>query len=233
MGKKLREDRELKLLEEEISRILEGDGGGMMNQETKENLITIEGRRNTLLLEREDIWRLKSRAIWLECGDDNTKSFHDYARGRKASNSFWSFMDEHGATQSSFDEKDKIGVAHFENLFKASPQASIVEFIRVAQLVPKFVEEEYNLSLMEEVEEELKVARHSFQKDKSPGPDGWTIEFSIDLYDLLGADILKVVEDSRLSRRILACFNSTFISLNPKVDNPKTLHDFRPISLCN
>ena len=40
---------------------------------------------------------------------------------------------------------------------------------------------------MEEVsEEELKVALRSFQKDKSPGPDGWTIEFFIDLYDLLG-----------------------------------------------
>ena len=27
-------------------------------------------------------------------------------------------------------------------------------------------------------------------------------------------------------------FNSTFIALIPKVDNPKSLHDFRPISLC-
>ena len=49
------------------------------------------------------------------------------------------------------------------------------------------MEEEENLALMEELtEEELKVALHSFQKDKSPGPDGWTIEFFIDLFDLLG-----------------------------------------------
>ena len=26
-----------------------------------------------MLLEREDMWRFKSRATWLECGDDNTK----------------------------------------------------------------------------------------------------------------------------------------------------------------
>ena len=40
----------------------------------------------------------------------------------------------------------------------------------------RFVEEEDNHSLMEEVtEEELKEALHSFQKDKSPGPDEWTI----------------------------------------------------------
>ena len=60
-GEKLQEDRVLKLLDEEILRILEGDGGELLNQETKENLIRLEGRRNTLLLEREENWRLKSR----------------------------------------------------------------------------------------------------------------------------------------------------------------------------
>ena len=49
----------------------------------------------------------------------------------------------------------------------------------------------------------------------------------------MGDDILKVVEDSCLSGRISTCFNSTFIALIPKVDNPKSLNDFRPISLCN
>ena len=106
--------------------------------------------------------------------------------------------------------------------------------MRIAQVFPRFVGEEDNLSLMEEVtEEELKMALQSFQKDKSPGPDSWTIEFFIKLYELLGDDILKVVDHSRLSGRIPTCFNSTFIALIPKVDTPKNLHDFRPISLCN
>jgi hypothetical protein len=54
-------------------------------------------------------------------------------------------------------------------LFKAEERASIVEVVRLAQLFPRFVEEEDNRSLMEEVsEEELKEALHSFQKDKIP-----------------------------------------------------------------
>ena len=106
--------------------------------------------------------------------------------------------------------------------------------MRITQVFPRFVGEEENLSLMEEVtKEELKLALQSFQKDKSPGPDGWTIEFFIELYELLGDDILKVVENTRLSGRIPAYFNSTFIALIPKVDNPKTLHDLKLISLCN
>jgi hypothetical protein len=52
--------------------------------------------------------------------------------------------------------------------------------------------------MFEEVfEEELKTILHSFQKDKILGPDGWTMEFFIGLYEVIGLDILAVVEESR------------------------------------
>ena len=149
-------------------------------------------------------------------------------------NTIWYLEDDRGRRREYFEELAETEVEHFQNLFKAPAGANIAEIMSIAQAFPRFVGEEENLSLMEEVsKEELKVALQSFQKDKSPGPDGWTIEFFIDLYDVLGADLLKVVEDTRLFGRISACFNSTFIALIPKVDNPKSLHDFRPISLCN
>ena len=101
-------------------------------------------------------------------------------------------------------------------------------------MLPRFAEEEDNRRLMRPViEEELKEVLGSFQKDKSPGPDGWTIEFFLGFYEVLGMDLLQVVEDTRVSGRIPASFNSTFIALIPKTDNPETLYEFRPISLCN
>ena len=43
---------------------------------------------------------------------------------------------------------------------------------------------------MEEVsKEELKETLNSFQKDKSPGPDGWKVEFFLVGYDTIGLDI--------------------------------------------
>ena len=74
-----------------------------MNQVDKDALKTLEGRRVTLLLEREETWRLKSRATWLDCGDDNTKFFHAYARGRKATNTVWSLEDEHDIVHDTFE----------------------------------------------------------------------------------------------------------------------------------
>ena len=84
-------------------------------------------------------------------------------------------------------------------------------------MFPRFVEEEDNLALMEEVfEGELKDVLQSFQKDKSPGPDGWTIEFFLELFEVPGGDLLKVVEDTRIIGRIPASFNSTCIVLIPR-----------------
>ena len=60
--------------------------------------------------------------------------------------------------------------------------------------------------------------------------DDWIF---LELYEILAGDLLKVVEDTRITGRISASFNSTFIALIPKVDNPISLSDFRPISLYN
>jgi retron-type reverse transcriptase len=73
----------------------------------------------------------------------------------------------------------------------------------------------------------------SFQKDKIPGPDGWNIEFYLGFFELIGKDILKVVEESKLNGIIHGPLNSTFITLIPKVNGPLSFDEFRPISLCN
>ena len=131
----------------------------MLNQETKDTLVGLQGHRNTILLEKEETWRLKSRALWLACGDKNTKFFHAYAKGRKDLNTIWCLEDDRGRRRESFEELDETGVEHFQNLFKAPVGAHIVEIMQVAQVFPRFVGEEENNSLVEEVsEEELKVA---------------------------------------------------------------------------
>ena len=151
MEKRCQEDRELEQVERDLSKLLEKDGGGMLTQRDKDTFIRLEGKRNTLLLEKEETWRLKGRATWLECGDENTKFCHAYARGRKATNTIWSLLDEHGDTHTTFDGMDRNGVDHFKKLFEGPAHASIIEVIIIAQLFPRFVEEEDNKTLMKEV----------------------------------------------------------------------------------
>jgi hypothetical protein len=69
---------------------------------------------------------------------------------------------------------------------------------------------------LNEVEDILK----SFAKDKSPGPDGWTMELFLAFFDIMGKDLLEVIEDSRVNGYVLGAINSTFITLIPKKDKP-------------
>lgn len=95
-----------------------------------------------MLKEKEETWRLKSKAIWLESGDENTKFFQAYAKGRKNVNTIWYLKDQDGNLETSFEGLSLLGKNHFKNLFKANNQATIEEVVKVAQFFPRFVKEE-------------------------------------------------------------------------------------------
>ena len=86
---------------------------------------------------------------------------------------------------------------------------------------------------LEVKEKELLEVLHSFQKDKSPGPDGWTIEFFLGCFDILGLDLLLMVNESKQVGCIHRPFNATFLALILKFDELTNLDEYRPISLCN
>jgi len=50
--------------------------------------------------------------------------------------------------------------------------------------------------------EELMATMKSFSRDKSPGPDGWSIEFLIHFFDIIKDELLKMVEEIRIKRSI-------------------------------
>jgi hypothetical protein len=168
--KRKNEDKELKEIEYELQRFLEEEGEILATTESKIRLLHLEKRRIKLLKEKEESWRLKSRAIWLESGDENTKFFQAFAKGRKNINTIWQLKDQAGNLETTFEGMSKLGKNYFQNLFKEETQVSIEEVVQVAQFFPRFVEEEDNRLLMEEVtEKELLEVLHSFQKDKIPG----------------------------------------------------------------
>lgn len=134
----------------------------------------------------------------------------------------------------SFQHLASLGTFHFKQLYKTPPIASLVEIVRVAQFFPWFVDMEDVVDLNKAVTlGELEATLKLFKKYKTLGPDGWTIEFYIGFFEILGEDLLKVIEDCKISGHMYEAFNSTFIVLIPKSDNPGSFDEFRPISLYN
>eukprot|EP00253_Pinus_taeda_P005167 PITA_05167 len=183
---------------------------------------------------REEEWRLKNRVVWLKAEDENTKLFHNYAKGRKNSNTIWKVKNEEGEEVNTFEQLSFLGRNHFQNLFVDQGEITITGVIRTSQCFPRYLEEEEVESLMNEVtKEEVECVIKSMAKDKSPGPDGWTIDLFQHLFDQIGTELTEVVEESRKKGEVYSAFNATFIALIPKKETPDTFEDLRPISLYN
>eukprot|EP01018_Ginkgo_biloba_P038193 Gb_37994 [translate_table: standard] len=143
-------------------------------------------------------------------------------------------MRDDGVEVNSFEDLARAGMSHFGKIFKAEDRASIAKVVRMTSYFPSFINEVENLSLAKEVtKEELQAVLFSLQKEKSPGPDRWPVEFFLGFYDLVEGGLLKVIEESRVHGKVLASFNATFIALIPKVDNPTSFEEYKPISLYN
>lgn len=70
-------------------------------------------------------------------------------------------------------------------------------------------------------------------KNKILGPDRWMVEFFLSFWDIMGKDVLEMVEESKKYGLVSKALNSTFIALLPKKTKLDTFNDFKPISLCN
>eukprot|EP00253_Pinus_taeda_P004657 PITA_04657 len=229
-----KQNEDLLKIREELKSLESIEADGYSSQASKDRILSLEKAQNQILLAKEEDWRLKSKAIWLKSGDENTSFFHNYAKGRKYSNTIWSLKDEEGRVVNTFTDLSGLGQRHFQRIFSDSGEATIVEVMRTAQCFPRFLEEDEAAELSNPVtKEEVEVAMKSMGKDKSPGPDGWTIELFLHFFDQIGDEITEVVEESRLKGEIYKPFNSTFIALIPKKDDLESFEDFRPISLCN
>ena len=186
---------------------------------------------NVLLDKENHMWFQRSRALWLAEGDRNTRFFHRVATQRKRKNFIKGIRDRHGAWL--MDEKAVGGifVDFYTRLFTSS---NPTELERVLAGVQPVVDDFMNEALLQPfVREEVEVAIKQMAPLKASGPDGMPHIFYKHFWPDIGMEISDVVLSCLNSGTFLRSIYHTFITLIPKVDNPKIVAQFRPISLCN
>jgi hypothetical protein len=82
-------------------------------------------------------------------------------------------------------------------------------------------------------EQEFKEAIFNMHPDKSPCPDGLNPAFYHRFWDDIGGELFLKASHWLNSGQLPSSLNETNIVLAPKGDNPETIRDLRPISLCN
>ncbi|XP_058725579.1 uncharacterized protein LOC131596860 [Vicia villosa] len=79
--------------------------------------------------------------------------------------------------------------------------------------------------------EELKEALWECDGNKSPSPDGFSIDFFKTFWLILKEDLLKFCSDFYSRGKLVKSISSAFIALIPKNHNPQDLTEYRPICL--
>ncbi|KAL5555581.1 hypothetical protein UlMin_037817 [Ulmus minor] len=134
---------------------------------------------------------------------------------------------------------DDIGVvseiiqSYFSTIFRSNcPTVDQINLI--TDSIPIRVSPEMNNSLLKPFnEDEVKAAVFGMNPTKALGFDGMPAFFFQKYWQLVGQDVTRTCLGLLNSNCNVGMLNKTIISLIPKVDRPKTMKDFRPISLCS
>ena len=128
-------------------------------------------------------------------------------------------------------EMGRIVEKYFQEMFTTSQPDSfdaILDGIEPAVTVEMCATLDRNFQA-EEVDQALK----QMAPLTAPGPDGMSPIFYKTYWHIVGKDVTTMVLNALNSGVVHESLNPTFISLIPKIKNPKKVSDFRPISLCN
>lgn len=70
-------------------------------------------------------------------------------------------------------------------------------------------------------------------KNKSPRLDGLNVEFYLHYWNIVGHHLFKAIKYFFDTSSLPNSWGKTYIVLIPKINFPKLVSDFKPISLCN
>ena len=172
----------------------------------------------------------RSRINWLREGDRNTEFFHRKATWRARKNRIKRLRDEHGVWQEDATAMQKLIQSYFQQLFTNHPN---MEASDVVHLFQEHVTGDMNDFLCRDfTEEEIGDALFQIGPLKAPGIDGFLARFYQRNWEVMKTEVVNAVKLFFATGVMPEGVNDTVIVLIPKCDQPSTVKDFRPISLC-
>ncbi|KAL1201845.1 hypothetical protein V5N11_014808 [Cardamine amara subsp. amara] len=141
--------------------------------------------------------RQKSRIRWLDEGDTNTRFFHKAVLAHIAQNAIRYIRDDNGdRIDDPAQVKDQI-ITYFNNMLGSeNPSTSPYSVAQIKDLHPYHCPPELTSTLTAiPTKEEIRASLLSMPKSKAPRPDGFTMEFYRDAWDIVGNDLVKAVTD--------------------------------------
>ncbi|XP_073051733.1 uncharacterized protein [Primulina eburnea] len=196
-------------------------------------LLELERDIEKLATKEELYWKQQSRVNWLANGDRNSKYFHACASLRRMKNHISGLFTAHGDWCTEPRNISEIVEHYYSNLFTTNAP-TIADRTHILDCVEPKVDGDMNALICAPfTAEDIRKAVFDMHPDKAPGPDGLSVFFYQKLWVVVGAEVTEASLQILNVGAITEDWNSTIVTLIPKVKQPMTMKDFRPISLCN
>ncbi|KAL2224840.1 UNVERIFIED_CONTAM: Transposon TX1 uncharacterized protein [Sesamum indicum] len=176
----------------------------------------------------------RAKMQWMKGGDQCSRVFFRKIAQRRARRRILQINDENGSTHTEPEEVIYEFVSYYQNLLGGNRRQILVDINYLRPWVRHIItNEEASRLCLPFTLENVKNAVFDISEDKAPGPDGYSSGFFKAAWPVVGTEVTRAVLNFFTTRKLLKQFNSTLLALIPKVHNPMTVGDFRPISCCN
>ena len=190
---------------------------------------------DVLLTAEEKFYKQRSRVKWADVGDRNTPFYHRMVSQHLTRNHIHFLKDEADHLYHTTDDIKAHSSSYFQNILGTTDLSiSLASVNDLQDILPFRCSDLQRAYLSREVREcEIKATIFAMPLSKSPGPDGYNVEFIRASWDTVGSDIVLAVREFFRNGRLLKDLNTTAIALIPKKSEACKLGDYRPISCCN
>lgn len=174
-----------------------------------------------------------ARAIWLAQGDKNSKIFHAVHREKKYRyrKRVKTLRLGDGSWCTEVDKLSEEATNFFRSTYSEEVDHQTGYHIRGR--FPRLTEESMTLLSCRVQRDEVKKALFDMAPFKAAGPDGFNPRFYQYNWDTVGDTVCRMVNEVFETGEVKPEINQALITLIPKINQPQSFQQFRPISLIN
>ena len=183
---------------------------------------------------QESFYRQKSRIRWMKDGDGNTSFFFKSVIANQGRNCINLLRDDDGERIQNVEQIKEMLVSYYQNLLGSeNERVSPMSILEIQDLVTFRCSSGLATQLLKvPTVEEIRDTVASMPKNKASGPDGFSVDFFWEAWDVVGQDLIEAVQGFFLSGSLPRNFNTTALALIPKVPGADKMIQFRPVSCC-
>ncbi|KAJ0727756.1 putative RNA-directed DNA polymerase [Helianthus annuus] len=171
--------------------------------------------------------RQKSRSRWALEGDENSSFFHSVVNSNLSNNRINGIYDNGGWISNPGEIKENFFdffSKQFTEPWEVRPQLTCPNLVSISDGEAEHLIAPFSLI-------EIKDAVWDCDGDRAPGPDGFNFKFIKRFWEGFQNDFIALFNKFYADGTLNSCCTSSFLALIPKVKDPASPMDFRPISL--